>query len=144
FNALSPVTTLGDLIYGSGANANSRLAGNTTTTKQFLNQTGTGAVSAAPAWSALASADIPAANLAASGNGGVTGTLPVANGGTNATTAANARTNLSAAQSGSNTDITSLDASGGTLSLGLTTSTTVNVGGTAATTLSLGTAATGT
>lgn len=39
---------------------------------------------------------------------GVTGTLPVANGGTGATTAAAARTNLGAAQSGINADITQL------------------------------------
>ena len=38
----------------------------------------------------------------------ITGTLPVANGGTNATTAASARTSLGAAASGANTDITSL------------------------------------
>lgn len=39
----------------------------------------------------------------------VTGTVAVANGGTGATTAANARANLSAAASGANTDITSLE-----------------------------------
>lgn len=39
----------------------------------------------------------------------VTGTVAVANGGTGATTAANARTNLGAAASGANTDITSLE-----------------------------------
>lgn len=39
----------------------------------------------------------------------VTGVVAVANGGTGATTAANARTNLSAAASGANTDITSLE-----------------------------------
>jgi hypothetical protein len=50
FNALSPVTTLGDLIYGSGTNTNARLAGNTTTTRRVLTQTGTGTVSAAPVW----------------------------------------------------------------------------------------------
>ena len=60
FNNLSPATVLGDLIYASGANTNIRLAGNTTSTKQFLTQTGTGTVSAAPAWAALANADIPA------------------------------------------------------------------------------------
>jgi hypothetical protein len=38
----------------------------------------------------------------------VTGKLPIANGGTNAATAAEARTNLGAAASGANTDITSL------------------------------------
>lgn len=38
----------------------------------------------------------------------ITGVLPVANGGTNASTAANARSNLGAAASGANSDITSL------------------------------------
>ena len=37
-----------------------------------------------------------------------TATVPVANGGTGATTAAGARTNLQAAASGANSDITSL------------------------------------
>jgi hypothetical protein len=50
FNALSPVTTLGDLIYGSAANTNARLAGNTSTTRRVLTQTGTGVASAAPVW----------------------------------------------------------------------------------------------
>jgi len=53
--------TLGDLLYSDAANTLAKLAGNITTTKQFLNQTGTGAVSAAPAWAALVDADIPAA-----------------------------------------------------------------------------------
>lgn len=39
---------------------------------------------------------------------GVTGLLPVVNGGTNASTASAARTNLGAAASGANSDITSL------------------------------------
>jgi len=43
-------------------------------------------------------------------------TLPIANGGTNATTASAARTNLSAAQSGTNTDITSIALTTGTVS----------------------------
>lgn len=60
YDALSPVTTLGDIEY-RGASNTVRLAGNTTTTKQFLSQTGDGTLSAAPAWGALANADIPAA-----------------------------------------------------------------------------------
>jgi len=47
---------------------------------------------------------------------GVTGTLPIANGGTNATTASGARTSLGAAASGSNTDITSIALTTGTVS----------------------------
>ena len=58
FGNVAPTTTLGDLIY-RGASANVRLAGNSTAAKQFLSQTGTGSVSAAPAWSALAASDIP-------------------------------------------------------------------------------------
>ena len=52
--------------------------------------------------------------------------LPVASGGTGATTAGNARTNLSAASSGANSDITSIT--------GLTTALTVAQGGTGAAT----------
>ncbi len=60
FNALSPMTTLGDLIYGgsSPAGAGTRLAGNTTTTKQYFTQTGTGAASSAPTWAQGAFADL--------------------------------------------------------------------------------------
>lgn len=76
FNAFSPITTLGDLIYGSATNTSSRLGGNTTTTKKFLNQTGNGSVSAAPGWSALIAADIP--NLPATQI--TSGTFPALNG----------------------------------------------------------------
>jgi hypothetical protein len=51
--------TLGDTLYASAANTLARLAGNTTTTRQFHAQTGTGTVSAAPIWTALAASDIP-------------------------------------------------------------------------------------
>jgi hypothetical protein len=57
FNALSPSTTLGDLIYHDGTN-DVRLAGNITTTRQVLAQTGNGAVSAAPAWLTLSVANL--------------------------------------------------------------------------------------
>lgn len=50
---------LGDIVYASAANTLTALAGNTTTTKRFLSQTGNGTISAAPAWAALAAADIP-------------------------------------------------------------------------------------
>lgn len=57
-----------------------------------------------------------------------TGTVPVAGGGTGATTAAGARSNLGAAESGANSDITSLT--------GLTTPLSLPQGGTGATTAS--------
>lgn len=61
FNALSPLTTLGDTLYASGTNTSTRLAGNTTTTRKFYRQTGNGSASAAPAWDTIVNADVPAA-----------------------------------------------------------------------------------
>lgn len=55
----NPMTTLGDIIYGGASGAATRLAGNTTTTRQFYSQTGTGSASAAPILTALAASDIP-------------------------------------------------------------------------------------
>lgn len=46
----NPMTTLGDIIYENAAPTPARLAGNTTTTQKYLTQTGTGAISAVPAW----------------------------------------------------------------------------------------------
>lgn len=73
--------TLGDTLYSSAANTLSKLAGNITTTKQYLSQTGTGVVSAAPAWSAIAGTDITGAALTKTDDTNVTLTL----GGTPAT-----------------------------------------------------------
>ena len=64
----SPMTTLGDTVYGATAGAATRLAGNITTAKEFLTQTGTGSASAAPVWGALASTDIPWATPGAIGS----------------------------------------------------------------------------
>ncbi|MHA8079774.1 hypothetical protein VR610_01325 [Aquirufa regiilacus] len=66
---------LGSIPYQSAANTTSLLAGNTQATKKFLTQTGDGTATAAPVWAGVAVSDI-------------TGTLPVANGGTGVTTAA--------------------------------------------------------
>ena len=70
-NATAPATVSaqGDIVIASGANALTRLAKSTTST-QYLANTGT---SNAPAWNEVALTT------------GVSGTLPVANGGTNAT-----------------------------------------------------------
>lgn len=62
--------TLGDIIYSSATDTLAKLAGNTSTTKQYLSQTGTGSASAAPSWATISAADIGA------------GTLPAVRGGT--------------------------------------------------------------
>ena len=105
FDALSPMTTLGDTVYGGTSGTGTRLVGNTTATKQFLSQTGTGSASAAPVWSALAKGDVGLGNVentalstwAGSSNITTLGTIAtgtwsgtaiaIAKGGTGATTA---------------------------------------------------------
>lgn len=62
FNNISGLTTLGDIIYGGASGTRSRLAGNTTATKNFLIQTGNGSVSAAPSWGTIVAGDIPTLN----------------------------------------------------------------------------------
>jgi len=49
---------VGDTLYSDATNSVARLAGNTTTTKKFLGQTGTGSGSAAPVWQQPAATDI--------------------------------------------------------------------------------------
>ena len=60
----------GDLIYSSATNTLSKLAGNTSTTKQFLVQTGTGSASAAPAWASIVAGDVPTLNQNTTGSAG--------------------------------------------------------------------------
>ena len=66
----NPMTTLGDIIYGGASGAATRLPGNTSTTVEFLQSTGTGSAAQAPTYS-----QVPLAT-------GVSGALPPANGGT--------------------------------------------------------------
>lgn len=56
FNALDPLTTLGDIVYHNGTDS-VRLPGNTTAIQLFMSQTGTGSVSAAPAWVSVPASD---------------------------------------------------------------------------------------
>lgn len=62
FNNISPMTTLGDIIYENATPSAVRLPGNTSATKQFLTQTGNGSISAAPAWSSIVAGDVPTLN----------------------------------------------------------------------------------
>lgn len=77
-DTLTGSVILGDLVVGNATPNWARFAGNITTAKQFLTQTGTGAVSAVPAWGAIALGDIPsgveltANKNAASGYAGLT------------------------------------------------------------------------
>jgi hypothetical protein len=66
---------LGDTLYSSATNTLSKLAGNITTTKQYLSQTGNGATSAAPLWSTIAGSDITGAALTKTDDTNVTLTL---------------------------------------------------------------------
>ena len=70
------------VLYGNGTSAVQALAINATATNKFLTQVSSGA----PAWNTIATSDVPAINLAASGAGGVTGNLAVShlNSGTSA------------------------------------------------------------
>jgi hypothetical protein len=71
----NPMTTLGDVIYGGASGTPTRLAGNITTAKQYLSQTGTGTVSAIPSWSTIAGADVTGAALTSTNDTNVTVTL---------------------------------------------------------------------
>jgi hypothetical protein len=67
FGASGVLTTLGDMLFENSTPALARLAGNTSTTKMFLTQTGNGTVSANPAWGTIATSDLPAATTAVQG-----------------------------------------------------------------------------
>jgi hypothetical protein len=110
--------TVGDMLYASAATTLSRLADAATG-----NALVSGGGGVAPAWGKIGLTTH------------VTGTLPVANGGTGGTTGPTARTAIGAAASGANTDITSLG--------GLTTPISVAQGGTGGATPAAGRAALG-
>ena len=71
----SPLTTLGDTVYEDATLTPVRLPGNTAATRKFLRQTGTGTVSAVPAWDTIIAGDLPAATSGAEGVVQLTGDL---------------------------------------------------------------------
>lgn len=95
--ATNPLTTSqGDLVTGDASGNPSRLPGNTTTTAAVLMETGTGAAANAPAWQTAPAfyggniSGLNASNI-------TTGAVAIGNGGTGATTAAQALNNLGGA-----------------------------------------------
>ena len=102
FDALSPMTTLGDTIYGGASGTRTRLAGNTTTTKKYLAQTGDGANSAAPAWSQPAFSEL-SGSVAASQMPALTGDVTTSAGAVATTIANSAVTNAKMANMNNNT-----------------------------------------
>jgi len=57
--AANPLTALGDMLYGGTSGVQTKLAGNTTTTRKFLSQVGNGSASAAPELVTLSALDMP-------------------------------------------------------------------------------------
>lgn len=112
---------------GTATVANTTLAAKAITASTTLNVTGASTLTGAVTATAGVTGPLTSSSATITG-GTITGItdLAVADGGTGASTAANARTNLSAASSGANSDITSIT--------GLTTALTVLQGGTGVTT----------
>jgi hypothetical protein len=62
-DTLAGTVILGDVIAGNSTPKWQRVAGQTTTTRKFLRQTGTGTVSALPAWDTVIDADVVFSNV---------------------------------------------------------------------------------
>ena len=118
-------TVSGLSLSGTVTSAGSLTLGGTlvVTPSDFASQTANTVLAApngsagVPTFRAIVAADIPTLNQNTTGTAGnVSGIVAVANGGTGASVAATARSNLSAAASGANTDITSIALTTGTIS----------------------------
>ena len=80
---VNPMTTAGDMVAGTVSGQAVRVAGNTTTTKKFLTQTGAAGTAQTPAWGTIATSDVPTLNQNTTGtSSNVTGTVATIHGGT--------------------------------------------------------------
>jgi hypothetical protein len=84
----NPMTTIGDIIYGGASGVATRLAGNTTTARQFYTSTGTGSAAQAPTLGVLVTGDIPNNAANTSGTAANLSGTPTLPNGTTATTQA--------------------------------------------------------
>jgi hypothetical protein len=72
FNALSPMSALGDVVYGGTSGAGTRLAGDTSDVKKFLRSQSSTGTATAPAWDTIASGDLTTALTTPPAIGGTT------------------------------------------------------------------------
>lgn len=70
FNNLSPMTTLGDIIYGGASGSRTRLAGNTTATPKYLKSLGSGGLATAPTFTQVDVSDLSGVATVAQGGTG--------------------------------------------------------------------------
>jgi hypothetical protein len=71
-DTLAASAVLGDIIHGNTTPVWARLVGNTTATKKFLVQTGTGLISAVPGWDTIVDGDVPATHSGSAHHAAVT------------------------------------------------------------------------
>jgi Pectate lyase superfamily protein len=105
-----PMTTLGDILYENATPTPARLPGNTTAVKNFLTQTGTGSVSAAPAWGTIAVADLPVTGTPGSGQVPMATSSSAAKWATHPVDWLNVKTQYGAAGDGTTDDTTAINA----------------------------------
>jgi hypothetical protein len=59
----NPMTAIGQMIYGGSSGAATAMSENTSATKKFLSETGTGSAGQAPSWLTLSNADVGLGNV---------------------------------------------------------------------------------
>jgi hypothetical protein len=116
--------TVGDMLYSGVTNELAKLAGNTTTTKKFLTQTGTGSGSAAPDWGTIAGSDVSGAVSSATNVAGGAANQIVYQTGSGATAFTTAPTSSGTALTWNGSAFTWQSAGGATITNDTTTNTT--------------------